>query len=233
MRVFVAADPDEAARDFLERQTEILKNAAVRGNYTRRENLHITLRFIGEVCPSEVPALAAAVKKVCEGVPALRLEPGDPGYFGARPRAGASSGGRSSSMGGSFAGSSSTGGLFWYGLKENDSLAALRRLAGRIDHAVEEAGFGRADKPFTAHITLGREVVLAVPFEEYRRNARCEASASGTVPSENSRYLAVQQISLMESRRIRGVLTYLPLYGVYLPTAAADAAASDKFGGRP
>jgi len=53
MRLFIAAELDENAREaFASMQTQ-LRRAGVGGNYTKRENLHITLAFIGEYGDSE------------------------------------------------------------------------------------------------------------------------------------------------------------------------------------
>ena len=47
MRLFVALELSPAARDALLQAQEALKKQG-RGNFTRRENLHLTLAFIGE-----------------------------------------------------------------------------------------------------------------------------------------------------------------------------------------
>ncbi len=48
MRLFIAIQFDENILDALTDFQEDLRNQGVTGNYTRRENLHITLAFIGD-----------------------------------------------------------------------------------------------------------------------------------------------------------------------------------------
>ena len=48
MRLFIAIQFEEKILDALNDFQDDLKEKGVTGNYTRRENLHITLAFIGE-----------------------------------------------------------------------------------------------------------------------------------------------------------------------------------------
>ncbi len=47
MRLFVAIDPDEAMRQELVRYMNELRTCGMQGVYTKEENLHLTLAFIG------------------------------------------------------------------------------------------------------------------------------------------------------------------------------------------
>lgn len=48
MRLFIAIQFEEKILDALNDFQDDLKEKGVTGNYTKRENLHITLAFIGE-----------------------------------------------------------------------------------------------------------------------------------------------------------------------------------------
>lgn len=48
MRLFIAVQLNEAMKDALTEVQEKMQRLSVRGNFTKRENLHITLAFIGE-----------------------------------------------------------------------------------------------------------------------------------------------------------------------------------------
>lgn len=48
MRLFIAALLSEAMKDSVEEVQEELRIQGVKGNYTTRENMHLTLAFIGE-----------------------------------------------------------------------------------------------------------------------------------------------------------------------------------------
>ena len=48
MRLFIAINFDDAFLDALVSMQEDLKSAGAIGNFTKRENLHMTLAFIGD-----------------------------------------------------------------------------------------------------------------------------------------------------------------------------------------
>ena len=48
MRLFIAIQPDRQMKDALRAVQNELRRRGVEGNYTRMENLHLTLAFIGE-----------------------------------------------------------------------------------------------------------------------------------------------------------------------------------------
>lgn len=54
MRLFIAVALSEAVRDCLVSSQARLYDLGVRGNYTSRENLHITIAFIGEFSDPDV-----------------------------------------------------------------------------------------------------------------------------------------------------------------------------------
>ncbi|MBQ6677397.1 MAG: RNA 2',3'-cyclic phosphodiesterase [Clostridia bacterium] len=48
MRLFIALPFEGAAAEALSRTQDALRRAGVKGNYTKKENFHVTLAFIGE-----------------------------------------------------------------------------------------------------------------------------------------------------------------------------------------
>ena len=48
MRIFIALQFEEPFRQALSDVQSVLKNCGIKGNYTKPENLHLTLAFIGE-----------------------------------------------------------------------------------------------------------------------------------------------------------------------------------------
>jgi 2'-5' RNA ligase len=91
-----------------------------------REQLHLTLRFIGEI------ADAVAVDDVLAGIdaPAFTLEPHGVGEFGGKhPHA------------------------LWAGVRKNEALLHLQR---KIETAMQRAGLEPDRQRFTPHITVAR-----------------------------------------------------------------------------
>lgn len=138
MRLFIAIRFDERLKDLLYATLERLKKYAAQGNFTRRENLHLTLVFLGEVSPDRSGEIRAAMDRVT--VCPFPLELRDIGRF---RRDG--------------------GDIYWIGVEEN---AALTTLYDELYGALTQAGFRLEHRPFKPHLTLGREIRMAGGFDK-------------------------------------------------------------------
>ncbi len=72
MRLFIAIELSDAVKDALEKAQDGLRRRGVRGNFTPRDNLHLTLAFIGEWPDPE--AVLDAMESVSFAPFPLRLE---------------------------------------------------------------------------------------------------------------------------------------------------------------
>ena len=129
MRLFVALVPPEEVQRRLEAEGRALRGLCGGGRMVPRENLHLTLAFLGETdCRRAVErAMARAA-----GAP-FSLATAPPGRFPGR-----------------------RGELWWMGVAERPPLLALRR---RLVRALGEEDVWLDDaKPFRPHITLGRDL---------------------------------------------------------------------------
>ena len=93
------------------------------------ENLHITLRFIGEVPEDRVEDIVGALDRVTP--PPFPVEPGDTGRFGTKDKA------RS----------------IWVGVRKSPEIEALYQS---IDNALVRAGFEPEGRKYTPPITVAR-----------------------------------------------------------------------------
>ena len=168
MRLFLAIELDEATKDKLAQAADALRQCSVRGNFTRRENFHLTLVFLGET------DRAAAVRKAMHEV---QMAP-----FTLCIR-------------GSGVFKRSGGDICWAGVQKDP---ALMDLYSSLFNALLTQGFRPENRPYTPHLTLGREVVL-------RKDA-------GDLPQLAEMHVKVNAITLMRSDRIQGKLTYTPVY---------------------
>ena len=102
-----------------------------RVRWVRPESLHVTLRFLGATDPDLVPELVSRVGEQVASLAAFRLQLGAPQLFPSprRPRVVA---------------------------LELRPLAPLAALAAAVERGVVEAGFAPEERPFRAHLTLGR-----------------------------------------------------------------------------
>lgn len=97
--------------------------------WTPEENLHLTLRFIGEVDEPAFIDIAEALGEVA--APAFALQLAGVGQFGDRRRAHA----------------------LWAGAKPSEALGLLR---GRVETALSRAGVARDERKYLPHVTLAR-----------------------------------------------------------------------------
>lgn len=156
MRLFAAIHFTEPFRKAVLDYQASLKRAAVSGNFSRPENLHMTLAFIGEV--RDASASLRAVKCV-------QFEPFEMKLSGS----------------GRFGGGSS-GALYWLGVESGKKAEAL---AAEVRAALAGEGVPFDTKPFKAHITLAREVELGgSPFRAKVPEASMTVSRISLMKSE-------------------------------------------------
>jgi len=124
MRLFTAiALPDAVAESLLK-----LQNGVPGARWQRREQLHLTLRFIGEADGAMTAAIDDALARVAAPAFPLRLK--GVGSFGGRtPRD------------------------LWAGVEE---AAPLEHLNRKIESALQRIGLEAERRKFTPHVTLAR-----------------------------------------------------------------------------
>ena len=136
MRLFIAVCFEEEIKDSLQNVTEQLKNMSLHGNFTKRDNLHLTLHFIGET--SAVSALKNAMNSV--DFPEFNLHISKCGTF-----------------------RSDVGDIYWMGLDESEPLL---RLYSDLGAELRKHGFKTENRAFRPHLTLGREVIIGDGFDK-------------------------------------------------------------------
>jgi 2'-5' RNA ligase len=133
-RLFVALRAPEEVKEQVEKAQAELRRAVpqARVTWTRREQFHLTLKFLGNVEGGRVAGLVEVVRGACHGFAPLRLRAQGVGCFPAMraPR------------------------VVWLGV--TDGQEALPRLQRAIELA--SAGFTGLgpDQRFSGHVTLGR-----------------------------------------------------------------------------
>jgi 2'-5' RNA ligase len=140
LRAFFCAELDGGLRGELDRITTALRQAPVKASWVKRENLHVTLKFLGEVEEDLLPELSAAVEESVAGTDPFDMALNG---FGAFPSLRRPS-------------------VVWSGLEANDKLSGVQE---KLERAVEGLGFPREDRPFRPHLTLGRTRKRARPAE--------------------------------------------------------------------
>jgi 2'-5' RNA ligase len=132
MRVFIAIElPDEVKAALAALQSELQK-ADAEISWTKPENLHLTLKFLGEVEADRIPKVTQACADAAASVGSFSIRVQDTGVFPnvKQPR------------------------VLWVGLAEG--LAELRTLHNKLDENLHTLGFEKETRAFNPHLTLGR-----------------------------------------------------------------------------
>lgn len=132
MRMFVGIGLPDECRDAIVRATSPVRERGLPISWTRAENLHLTLKFLGEVPGDRVEELG---KLMVEGAEDIR--PFDLVLEGA----------------GGFPSMRSPG-ILWVGVRE--PLDPVRKLHQNMENALSEAGFPREGRAYHPHVTVGR-----------------------------------------------------------------------------
>jgi 2'-5' RNA ligase len=135
VRLFVALQIPASVRENFAVLIEQLRETASRVSdkrprWVRAENLHVTLKFIGEAAPEKLQDIRGALNAV-RSDSLVNIKFGGLGFFpdDKRPK------------------------VFWAGIQATGNLAAL---AGEIDSALSAHGFPRGTRAFAPHLTLAR-----------------------------------------------------------------------------
>jgi len=179
MRLFFAVEFDEKTKNILAEKQKLLRRNAAKGNFTLWENLHLTLRFIGEVPQEDLPVLTCIQDLVSKRHNPFRLEISGIGTFGR-----------------------GDGCIVWAGIKECKELTGLQQ---DLEREIAAKGFKPETRPYMPHITLAREFTPAGDMDKIIEEV-------GTL----RHIFNVNGISLMESTRVNGRLTYLRAYRTYI-----------------
>lgn len=133
-RVFCAIELPEAVRQRVTRHMVRLKEAApdAQASWSRAENIHLTLKFLGEIPQVSVQSLSEAASRAVEGLGPFTIRLEQTGVFPPHgsPR------------------------VLWIGV--NDLEGKLAKLHVRLEAESEKAGFPRESRSFHPHLTLAR-----------------------------------------------------------------------------
>jgi RNA 2',3'-cyclic 3'-phosphodiesterase len=130
MRLFVALEIPSAVRENLAALLKSLRAVSPQTRWVRPENLHVTLKFIGEVPEAKLGAIRNALAAVRSDQPVM-LDFRGLGFFPneKHPR------------------------VFWAGIEASPN---LKILAAEIERATEKIDISQEQRSFSPHLTLAR-----------------------------------------------------------------------------
>jgi RNA 2',3'-cyclic 3'-phosphodiesterase len=132
MRTFIAIELPEGIKKKIEEAQAPLKKTGAFVSWVKPGNIHITLKFLGEVPEDKISEVFSAAEKALEGTNKFTLSLKSMGAFPdfKRPR------------------------VVWIGAGSGEK--ELSYLAGRVEEEMEKIGFPKEGRKFSAHFTIGR-----------------------------------------------------------------------------
>ena len=134
MRTFIAIEFEEEVKQYLYKVQEIAKTGCKNGNFTPKENFHLTLRFIGEADFDDVERLKEAIFETGKQSKPFSFTLNQLGFFERGEKK-----------------------IMWFGI---DKSIPLYQLYNRMEKNLARQGFSRNKQDLSPHITLAREVTL-------------------------------------------------------------------------
>jgi len=148
VRLFVAINPPRPLRRLIHDGTASLRDMGLPARWVDTDQLHLTLKFIGEVREQELDDMKRALREAVAGYPPFELQLEGVGAFPSlrRPR------------------------VIWLGI---GATLPLRALKHDVEHAYAQLGVERESRAFHPHLTLGRahDRAQAGEFRELERLA--------------------------------------------------------------
>ena len=133
-RMFCAFELPEVLRarihEHAKRVREVVPEAGA--SWSRPENIHLTMKFFGNVDPAQVPAISAAAARVVKEFSPIRIEVGKTGVFPrpSRPQ------------------------VLWIGI--DDPSGNLAKLHKQLEDEFAREGLEKEDRAFRPHLTIAR-----------------------------------------------------------------------------
>jgi RNA 2',3'-cyclic 3'-phosphodiesterase len=141
LRVFIAIEIPIEIKKAIAAEIANLHNGAGRAvRWVTTENIHLTLKFLGEISPANVELLSQVLQTECDQHAPFDITVNGLGCFpnSHRPR------------------------IIWIGLNIPPE---LNRLQHKLETATARMGYTTEDKPFSPHLTIGRIREQATPAE--------------------------------------------------------------------
>ena len=132
IRTFIALELPPSLISLLAKVQEDLQSMGLRAKWVRPENIHLTLKFLGNINPADIDNIGRAMVDAVGKFETFNLVAGGVGVFPGinRPR------------------------VIWVGLKgQIQLLFAMQRL---LEDNLAALGYKKEKRPFKGHLTLGR-----------------------------------------------------------------------------
>lgn len=131
-RLFIAVDLEESLKQAMDSFMEPLRKAGADVKWVQPGNLHITLKFLGEVAEEKTALIVETARRALKGYRQFEITLSRLGTFppAGKPR------------------------VIWIGIE--DAGGQLVAMGRSLEEAFAQIGFPAEPRPFKPHLTLGR-----------------------------------------------------------------------------
>ncbi|QPJ60602.1 MAG: RNA 2',3'-cyclic phosphodiesterase [Candidatus Nitronauta litoralis] len=187
IRTFVAIDIPSPARKVIAAVQRRFLPLDLKASWVRPENVHLTLKFLGNIDPDRVPEVSSALAKATLSSKPFSLSLGKIGLF---PGKGAPR-------------------VIWVGLKDAEN--RLKFLHQKVEMELSRIGFEPEARPFSPHLTVGRiksrknvralkeRVVSGESIEQVTVSVTGIVLYKSELTPEGSRYINLKALPLGDS----------------------------------
>jgi 2'-5' RNA ligase len=132
IRAFIAIELPDSIKSMIGRVQQELKSLRLKAKWVRAENIHLTLKFLGDIDAGDIDNIGGAMADAAADSAPLALKIGGIGFFPdiKRPR------------------------VVWVGL--GGEIPNLLNLQRNLEDRLATVGFAKEKRSFKAHLTLGR-----------------------------------------------------------------------------
>lgn len=193
LRSFIAVEIPAELQRAIASHTAALQKALPKPliRWVPPQNVHLTLKFLGDVSPANLERLAEALKVEAAVHEPFPISLGGLGAFPSARRAR----------------------VIWIGLDAPADLGALQR---GVEAAAARLGYGPEERPFSPHLTIGRVGQSASASDQQRIRAALEATTIGALGTAR-----VDAVHIFKSDLQPSGAVYTRLYSLPMKSSAA------------
>jgi len=132
MRTFIAIELPKEIKDSLSKIQEQLKKSGADVKWVLPQNIHLTLKFLGEIDDIKLSKISEILEDTAKGKNPFQIRISSIGAFPKMnfPR------------------------VIWIGIDKGDQ--ETKEIGDRLEEKIAKIGIPREDRPFSSHITIGR-----------------------------------------------------------------------------
>lgn len=185
MRLFIAINFPEKVKETIKNSTHFLTLPFPQMSWTKTDNLHLTLKFLGNIRnkvksqeDNLLPQIKKEVERSIEGIRPFKLKFGNLGFFEREQL------------------------IVWLGVTPTPNLLCL---ADKIEQGMKKLGWDREKRPYSAHVTLGRGKQISKDVAQKIKKTIQTSQKINLLP------FLVSEINLMQSELTPSGPIYTPL----------------------